>query len=496
MNGPRAAWPALAVVVASLGGFLVAAAVDFESTSAWVASSFAWVADGWGAAWQWLLLVNLLVAVGLAASPWGRIRLGGAKAPSMSTHQWVAVLFCTLLAGGGVFFSAAEPSMHLGTPPPVFADRAAGSLQAAYAALAQSYLHWGFLAWSIVGTCGAIVMLREHERGAPLRPSTLLRPLLGRYAEQPILAGLVDGVSMVAALVGTIGPLGFLGLQLAYALEVKLGVSGGLQTQVLVIALLVAVAATSAALGIERGIAVLSRLNVGLACVAFVLLIALGPTTFLGQALAHGLADYAAEFPVLALTRSNPAWLRGWTVFYWAWFLGYGPVMAVFVAKVSQGRTVRELVIGVGVLAPLATNLWFTALGGTGMGLELLNPGVVSGALSEGGMPAALFAILDQLPASGLLTVIFVVLVFAFLATSADSIAFTTAMVTSGQADPPRWMRVGWALVMGLVASVLVAMGEGSVTALQSLIVLAAPPVSLIMAAAVIGAPLSLRRSS
>ncbi|MEM1033304.1 MAG: BCCT family transporter [Myxococcota bacterium] len=486
---------ALVLTASVLFVFVAGALIDIDATERIIGVAFKSITRGLGAGWQALMIANLGLGLVLALSPWGRRRLGGDGPPTMSYGPWLAVLLCTLLAGGGVFWSAAEPMFHFGAPPPHFAGTPAGTEEAARVALAQSYLHWGFLAWAIVGTLGAIVLMVVHERdGVPLRPRALLRPLLGARSEHPVLGGTIDAVCMLAALAGTIGPLGFLGLQLSYALERTLGIPDGYVSQVAVVGALVAVATTSALLGIERGIAWLSRLNVVLALGLGLFVLLAGPTGALLTRFGGALGTYALHLPAMSTYRADPGWLDFWTVFYWGWFIGYGPAMSVFVARVSRGRTVREIVFAVAIVAPLLTNLWFALLGGAGLDAELAAPGSISTALEEGGLPAVLFAIVDVLPLSALLLPAFILLVFAFLATSADSIAFATAMVTSSRDDPPRWLRAFWAIAMGVVAALLLRMGEGGIKALQSFIVITAAPVSLIMAATLPAAILVLRR--
>ena len=182
-------------------------------------------------------------------------------------------------------------------------------------------------------------------------------------------------------------------------------------------------------------------------------------------------------------SNSLGSWLNGWTIFYWGWFLGYAPLMGLFTAGVSRGRSLRELVLAVAILCPLVTNLWFTLLGGTGMALELSQSGSVSGPLAANGAAAALLAILSQLPLAWLLIPIGLLLVVLFMATSADSMSYAAAMVVSGEREPAPWLRLFWALMIGSLTLVLLRIGSNlgdstSIDALQAFIVIAAVPVT------------------
>jgi len=154
---------------------------------------------------------------------------------------------------------------------------------------------------------------------------------------------------------------------------------------------------------------------------------------------------------------------------------------AVLIARISRGRTIREIMLAVGVIAPIATHFWFTILGGTGIFYELAKPGVISGPLKDAGLPAALMAVVGQLPMASLLIPLFLILIFLFLATTGDSMSLSIAICVTGEDDPPRSMRVFWAITMGAVAAILIKMGSGGIGALQSFIVITAVPVGFIM---------------
>lgn len=472
--------------------FVVAAAVFGTHATQAVTAMAGWTSARVGLFWQGLMAATFVVAVGMSLGPTGRIRLGAAQ-PDQPFFKWLAVIMCTLLAGGGVFWSAAEPMYHFINPPPLFEDVRAHSHEAATVALAQSFFHWGFLAWAGVGTVAAIALMLFQERtGRPLLPRSLIEPLVGRASAQGLVGDIVDGLSVLAAAAGTIGPIGFLGLQMAYALQALAGVPNNAGSQVSVLVLLVGLATASTMSGLRRGIEWLSQTNVVVAVALGVVVVCLGPGAAVAQTFAQALAIYAVRLPQMSFYRDDPAWLASWTVFYWGWFLGYAPLMALFVARISRGRTVREICIAVAVVAPLVTNLWFAVLGGSGLVYELSTPGSISDALNADGLPAALLAIVSQLPGRALWVPAFLALTFLFLATSVDSMAYAMSMISSQRDHPSPGTRAFWAVLMGVVAALLVVLGEDSIRALQSMIIITAAPVALILVAPLWTAPRAL----
>lgn len=475
-------WPVFGWSGGIVLAFVAAALVNVDLVSGWVNAGFAFSCKYFGAYWQVLLLMTFLISIVLACSKYGSIKLGNIKEPEMSTFRWIAIIMCTLLAGGGVFWSAAEPMYHFTSTPPSFLGIESATKAAVAPALAQSYLHWGFLAWAILGTLSAVVLMYSHyHRGVELKPRALLYPIFGEKIMNNWLGVAVDAASIIAVAAGTIGPIGFLGLQVSFSLEHLFGIPDVYTTQLFIIIGLVVIYTISAVSGLHKGIQILSRFNVILTIVLIAIILLVGPGGFIIDSFLSGFGTYVRDFTVLSLYRGDQGWLGWWTVFFWGWFLGYGPMMAVFISRISRGRSIREIILAVGVIAPIVTNFWFSVLGGSGIYYELANPGSVSKALTDAGLPAALLAIVQQLPLSAILVPAFLILIIVFLTTTGDSMALTIAIAVTGKDDPPTSIRVFWAIMMGAVAAVLLAIGKGGISALQSFIVVTAVPVGFIL---------------
>jgi len=168
-------------------------------------------------------------------------------------------------------------------------------------------------------------------------------------------------------------------------------------------------------------------------------------------------------------------------VFFWGWFLGYGPLMAIFISRVSRGRSIRAIVIMLSIVAPLVTMGWFTIIGGTGLGLELANPGTVSTAFEGFNLPAALLAVTQALPLGFIVSLLFLVLTTIFVATTGDSMTYSISVSMSHGVNPSTAVRVFWGLAMGTMAVILISVGSGGIGKLQSFIVVTAAPVSLVL---------------
>ncbi|OAN11293.1 BCCT transporter [Photobacterium jeanii] len=475
--------------------FLLAALIDLSTFTASIQSMFTSASASFGYWWQCLMIMNFALAMIIATSRYGKIKMGGKSKPTVPTFRWIAMIMCTLLAGGGVFWSAAEPIFHFITPSPSFTGVEGGTAAAVTPALAQSFLHWGFLAWAVLGTLSTIVLMYAHYQcGVKLRPRALLYPILGDKLENHWFGSVIDACSIIAVAAGTIGPIGFLATQLGYSLTVLTGMENSLFSQVAILVGVVGIYSISAFTGMDKGLQWLSRMNVIGAVVLLLAILILGPTGFIFEQFGIAFGSYLHNLPAMSLSADNPSWNSWWTWFFWGWFIGFAPMMAIFIARISKGRSIRELVLTVAVAAPIATNFWFSVLGGTGIYLELQTPGSISAPLQDAGLPAVLLASLSQLPLSWLLIPAFLVLTTTFVATTGDSMAYSIAMAVSGDNEPSKSQRLFWAVMMGVVAGVLLIAGDGGLNALQSFIVITAVPVSFLVAATFISGPIAVAK--
>ncbi len=473
------------------GGFIVLfcliALLDLDLLSGMVDAGFAFSARYFGLYWQVLLLATFLIGLVLIFLPGSKALMGGLTAPEFTVFQWGAMIMCTLLAGGGVFWAAGEPMAHFLSSPPYFGAES-GTPDAVNAALAQSFMHWGFLAWAILGALTTVMLMHYHyEKGLPLAPRTLLYPVFGDKAIKGPIGLIADASCIIAVVAGTVGPIGFLGLQVSYGLNALFGMPDSFTTQAVVILGLVALYTASAATGLSKGIQILSRFNVILAAILLIFMLVAGPTLFIFSGFFGGMATYVTDFFGMALYRGEsglfgePGWLGWWTVFFWGWFLGYGPLMAMFIARVSRGRSIRSIVIMLSIVAPIVTAFWFTIVGGTGIHAELANAGSVSTAFEGFNLPAALLAITQQLPMGFLVSVLFLILTTVFVATTGDSMTYVISVAMSSEDRPALPVRVFWGVAMGVMALILIYTGAGGVGKLQSFIVVTAVPVSLVL---------------
>lgn len=478
----RINWPVFLGSGGILLAFVLFSLIKIDQVSRFVDKGFDLSIRYFGAYWQFLMLATFIVGAVLAVSKFGKVRLGDTNKPEMSYFKWVAVILTTGLGAGGVFWAAAEPMYYFLDVPPMQTGIEAGTNEAIGPALAQSYMSWGFTAWSVYGAVSAIILIYAHKhKGMPLKPRTLLYPILKEKILTSKWGAAADIVCIIGAAAGTIGPIGFLGLQVSYGVSAIFGIPDTFITQLTVIVVLLAVVLVSALTGIEKGIQFLSKLNVNVVAVIAIFLVVFGPGKFIISKFISSYGTYITDFVSISTFRGDDVWLGSWMLFFFGWFIGFGPLVSLFVARISSGRKVREIFLVVAVIAPIVTNFWFTVLGGTGIFYELNNPGSVSEPLDVGGLPSAIIAIAEQMPLGVIMPSIFLILTTLFVVTTVDSMSYSISIAVTGEGNPPKIVRLFWAVIMATIATILIKIGGGGIGALQSFVVIAAVPVSILL---------------
>ncbi|MFG0380242.1 BCCT family transporter [Pseudomonas sp. zbq_18] len=470
--------------------FLIIALVLYSVLLQEQAQSQFTVLQGWiidKASWFYVLAVALILicCVFLAVSRYGDIKLGPDHSqPEYRNTTWFAMLFSAGMGIGLMFFGVAEPLMHF-TAPPV---GEAGTVQAAREAMKLTFFHWGLHAWAIYAIVALILAFFCFRHNLPLTLRSALYPLIGERIYGPI-GHAVDTFAILGTVFGVATSLGYGVLQINSGFHHLFGLPVSTPVQIGLIAAICALATLSVASGLNKGIRILSEINLTLAVLLLLFVLALGPTVFLLKTFVQNTGAYLSEIvsKTFNLYAYEPTdWIGGWTLLYWGWWLSWSPFVGLFIARISRGRTIREFISGVLFVPAGFTLFWMTVFGDSAINM-VLNDGLQSLAdATNADSSLALFAFLENFPLSTLLSMIAVAMVVVFFVTSADSGALVVDMLASGgKANTPLWQRLFWSVLIGVVAiSLLLADG---LKALQTATIASALPFSIVLLAAMWG---------
>jgi len=436
--------------------------------------------------WLYILAANFFVIamVLIAASRYGRIRIGGPDAlPEFSTFSWYAMLISAGMGIGLMFWSVAEPIFHYASPSPMF-DVPPQTAEAAQDALGLTYYHWGIHPWGIYALVGLSLAFFAYNRGLPLTIRSIFFPLLGDRI-YGFWGNVIDVLSVLATLFGLATSLGLGVKQVAAGLNYLFGLPTATWFMVVLIAVITFFAVLSIATGLDKGVKILSMANMYTAGAFMLFLLVVGPTVYILKAFTQNIGFYLQNLPQLSFWvetyygAEGSNWQNPWTIFYWGWWISWSPFVGMFIARISKGRTVREFILGVMVFPTLLSFLWMSSFGGSALWLQITGGADIVSAVNKD-VATALFVMLESFPLTKLTSFIGIVLVTIFFVTSSDSGSLVVDHLTSGgKLDSPVPQRIFWGVMEGVCAAALL-MGGGLV-ALQSASIATGLPFTIVL---------------
>ncbi|SDS75191.1 BCCT family transporter [Pseudomonas oryzae] len=480
---PAIFWPSVAAILLTSIPLILFP----EAGKAIVNDLFAWVTGSFG----WLLLLtgitSFVFMLWLAYGPLGRIKLGSAdEQPEFSKPAWLTMLFCAGIGISICNWAFVEPLYMLDGPPLGIAK---GTTQAAEWAAMYPMFHWGVVPWAIyLLPALPIAYFLYVRKGKTLRLSDACRGVLGNRIDGWV--GKLIDVIVMFSIIGAVGTSLGLSVPLVSTLfQEMFGLEDTFLLQMGILVLWTAMIAWSVWNGLSKGIQTLSNVNAVLALLMLALVLLVGPTAYLFKLWTNSMGLFADNFFRIN-TWTDPVAKGGfpesWTVFYWAWWVAYAPMMGLFVARISRGRTIRELVLNGVLWGSIGCWVFFAIWGGYAIHLELNEAAALREVLNSSGIPATVVAVLKTLPLSEVIIPLFTLLCFVFLATTVDSAAYTLASVCtrelSGYEEPARYNRVLWAVLLAFVGVGLLSVGGLKAVQISTLLVaLPMLPVLLIM---------------
>jgi choline/glycine/proline betaine transport protein len=307
--------------------------------------------------------------------------------------------------------------------------------------------------------------------------------LLGTKVENnKILSASIDIIAILTTVIGIATSLGLGASQ----------INGGLQyvfdiqiNEFIIIVIITIIGLISVCLGLDVGIKRLSQMNMLIAICLLVLVLLLGPTVFILNAMVQNAGVYLNQLIQLSTwteAYNSSVYQNGYTLFYFTWWFAWAPFVSLFIARISYGRTIKEFVIGVLIVPSLIVFIWMGVFGNAAIYLVLNGIGDIGAAVS-GNASTALFVLFDSLSFAKPLSIISLILIVTFFVTSSDSGALVASMLSSKKhvnigSDSPLISRITWAILLGVVAAVL--LQAGGLGALQTAVVIFGLPFSVI----------------
>ncbi|MFC6668685.1 BCCT family transporter [Marinobacterium aestuariivivens] len=454
--------------------------------------------------WFYLSLVTgvLGLLIYLMFSRYGHIRLGkDDEKPEFSYRSWLAMLFSGGMGIGLIFWSVAEPMWHYAGNP--FAATGLSD-EAAQTAMRITFFHWGLHPWAIFIIVALVMAYFAYRKGLPLTMRSVLYPLIGDRIYGPI-GHTVDILTVAITAFGVSQSLGLGVIQMNTGLNNVFGFEISIGNQLLMIGAISFLAIISVLSGVGRGIRLLSEWNMLLSILLVVAVLLIGPTRYILHTLIESTGDYVSNLITLSTwsdAQADSGWQNWWTAFYWPWWMTWSPFVGMFIARISRGRTIRELIMGALIVPTLVTFVWMSVFGGSALKMEQndriahqeqVEAGTLTGDAAEfkGGdiliatkaeTTSAIFTLFSKLDSGmfgQILTILTTLLLATYFITSADSGTLVLCTLNSrGSPEPPMQLRVIWGVMQAFIAGGL--LYAGGLKAVQTASIVAGLPIAVL----------------
>ncbi|WP_296175521.1 choline BCCT transporter BetT [Psychrobacter sp. UBA2769] len=476
-------WSVLIISSLVIVAFSIWAIFMPSSASTTMKAVVDWIATNLG----WYYVITMVMVIGfvlwVALSKEGSIRLGPDDSrPQYKLGTWAAMLFAAGVGIDLLFFSVTGPVVQYLTPP----SGDGASAAAMQDAVVWTMFHYGIAGWSVYALLGMAMGYFAYRWDMPLSIRAALYPLLGKRVKGPIGHG-ISIIALVGTVFGVATTMGIGVVLLNVGFSKLFGLEEGLTLQIALVvgAVILTILATTS--GVDRGIRWISELNLWSAVAMMAFILIAGETAFLLNALVENLGQFfvtlpARMFKTFAYVPGSSDWMGSWTLFFWAFWLAWGPFVGVFLARISRGRTLREFVIAA-VTVPVLCDFIIVSFFGNSALYQVLQGNTAFAELAVQSPERGWYALLELFPGATILVALATLSGLLFYITSANSGAMVMSNFSTSIPDPsedgPKWLRIFWAVLTAMLTiSMLIA---GGVITMEYATLIFALPVTIIV---------------
>ena len=433
-------------------------------------ATFDWSLSSWGWLYQLISVAALILITVITFSKFGNIRIGGKDAkPQHSFYAWFAMALTGVIATGIITYGVNEPIIYLGN---IYGEVTAlgfkpGDPELVWFSLGRCFYNWTFFPYAMYCISGILSAYLYFNKKRPLTVTASLEPLFGDKIHK--FTWLVDNLALLAIVLGLASSLGAGLALIGSGIETAWGYKQSPLIWFIVAAIITVMFTVASYVGLDKGIKRLADFNSKIFFILLIFLIIMGPTLYILRTTTAGLGYWLQNFWIWALDpgdMAGDALVKWWTLYDWAIWIAYAPLMGLFLAMISYGRTIREFMIVNWILPCVFGILWFGVWGSTAISWQLEGKVDIIKAITSSGAVAGLWVFLEALPLGKIIVPIVMVTLMLSFATAADVMTTTIASVCTKNMgfneEPPAWQKILWGFSIGAIAYFMVAFAGGS----------------------------------
>lgn len=398
-----------------------------------------------------------LICFAVFIFPFSKAKIGGENAePIFKKTKYFAIVLCTTVATGILFWGSAEPIYHLQNPP---LGLKANSNDAALFALEAVYLHWTFVPYALYSVISLAFAFGYYNLGKGFSLSSSISPILPK--NNRTIGIVIDNIALIGLILGMSASLGAGILSLSGGLEVIFGLISKLEIKLLIAIVIISAFVISAVSGLQKGIKWLSNINlyVFIFLSLFVLLL-FDPFSILSISF-ESLKSFFQNFPrdLILINNESPDWAKSWSIFNWANWLAWAPITGVFLGKIAKGLSIREFMLYNWILPSIFGIIWMSIFSGTSLLLHTSDEVDMISSLNQGGPEILTYMILKQLPLFKLISIVFLMSIFISYVTAADSNIDAISSLST-RSNPKKLdiniVKIIWGVLIGSISLIMI----------------------------------------
>lgn len=478
-TGIRINWQVLGISSAIILAFSLWAIFAPTNAANTMQSIVYWVAENLG--WFYVLTVTIVIGfvVWVALSREGGVRLGPDHSrPQYKLLTWVAMLFAAGVGIDMLFYSVTGPISHYINPPNADPQSAA----ALQDSVIWTMFHYGMAGWSMYALLGMAMGYFAYRWGMPLSIRAALYPLLGKRV-RGATGDALDIIVLVGTVMGVATSMGIGVVLLNVGFSLLFGLPQGLGLQIALVLVAVVLTIAACTSGVDKGIRFISEANLWVAAAMMLYILVTGKTAFLLNSLVENIGRFFWTMPeritqTMGYEMGGAEWMSGNTLFFWAFWLAWGPFVGLFLARISRGRTLREFVIAAITIPVLCDLVMVSLFGNSAINEVVFQGNTAFGELAIESPERGWYALLEMFPGSMFLIGLATLSGLLFYLTSANSGAMVmsnfSASIPNPSEDGPKWLRIYWAIITAVLTIAMLLAG-GVVTMEYATLIFALP---------------------